>query len=176
MIALALWLGACGERQAASSDCALSASNDISWTDSGVRAELSAHASGESCLHAAVSLEIRSGDAEQIYQSTYYAMIAGGAPALREPPVAADEVEAFLIRWVEATTMTSDALPAWESGMAAPGEGVSALPYRSPLARDAYEALRARALPALCVATGVDAVECLVIDGPAMRAILGYGP
>lgn len=175
LIALALWLGAC-EPRSASSDCTLSASNDISFADTGVRAELAANATGESCLHAAVSLDIKSGDTQRRYESTYYAMIAGGAPSRDAPPVAADEVEAFLVRWAEATAMTSDALPAWASNMAYPGEGVSGLPYRSSLPRDEYEAYRARALPTLCIATGVDAVECVIIDGAAITPVLGYQP
>lgn len=177
MLLAALALSACGQRQeAASAACALTVTREINWDESDARATLTARASGETCLGATVALEVTSGAATYTLNSTYHAMTVGGAPSAHDAPVAPAKVETFLASWTDATRMTSAQLPAWREGADHPGEADGALPYRAPIARAAYEAVRARALPTLCISAGVDAVECVVIDGAEIAPVLGYQP
>lgn len=177
IIFAALALSACGPQQeAATADCARTTTRELSWEGTETRATLIARASGETCLNAAVTLEVASGGATHSLASTYHAMTAGGAPSPHDAPVAPATVDAFLASWTDATRMTSAQLPAWRAGADHPGDADGALPYRAAITRESYEALRARALPTLCLSAGVDAVECVVIDGAEIAPILGYQP
>lgn len=177
-IAVALALSACGQagRDADSGDCNVSVTRTLAWPEGDARLTVTASAEGESCAHATATLTLQREDGANLhsFSAAYHALVIGGeAPADAAAAPRAD-VEAFLNIWADARPIRASALPAWREGAAHPGDE-SALPYRSPLARAAYEAYRAAAAPALCLAISVDAVECLVIDAQTgVQPVLGY--
>lgn len=170
-ILIALALSACDQAQrVAEDDCALSATRQLTWPEGDARLTVTASSTG-ACDNAVLTLEIVGDDAANAVSAPYATLVPSG------DGVARADVQRFLNAWVDITPMRAAALPAWSEAMSRPGEAEEALPYASPLTRGEYEALRARNLPAYCIAEAADAVSCYVVDneGRALRAVLGYG-
>lgn len=165
----ALTLSACGERQIAEpGDCTFTATRELSWPEGDARVTVIARSEGRDCDTAIATLDLHSADGRALHSFTSpYSDIA--------PSLAREDAERFIASWADATQMRSAALPEWGASMAYPGEGVQALPYRSRLERPEYEAMRARNLATVCVATALDATECFVMESDgALRSVLGY--
>jgi len=167
--AAALALSACGNAQReAAGDCTLSATQEITWPEGDARVTAVASTEGADCESATAVLDLRGADGRSLHRYS----IAYSDLALS---YTREDAQRFLESWADVTQMRSAALPAWEAAMSYPGEGVQVLPYRSPLDRATYEAMRTQNLATLCVATQVDMTECFVIDPDgALRAVLGY--
>lgn len=171
IIFAAFVLGACGQAERdAAGDCTLSATRALTWPEGDARLTATASSAG-ACDSAMLTLEIVGADAANAVAAPYATLVPSG------DDVARADVQRFLEAWVDITPMRASALPAWSETMSRPGEGVEALPYASPLTRSDYEGLRARNLPAFCIAEAAAAVTCYVVDndGGALRAVLGYG-
>jgi hypothetical protein len=175
----ALTLNACADERAAAAGCAREARHEVAWTSEATPDTITAQSDGPSCAQAVVLLVIRDarGDPLWTFASTYYDMVAGGVAPENAPPIPPEDVERFLAGWADVTAMRSNDLPEWRENAARPGED-EPLAYETPFERETYEALRGRALPAVCYAAAVEATHCLVID-PASHApavIVAYGP
>ncbi len=175
-----LALSACGQAErGADADCALTATNELAWPDNGARTTLVASTEGERCETANARLELRGPDntpRHTITASLHALMIGGEAPE-NAAPISREDAQRFLASWVDAEPMQAGALPAWAASAPHPGDG-GALPYRSPLSREAYEALRARNDAIVCLAVQVDAVECFAIEADTgnVEAVLSHAP
>lgn len=172
----ALALSACGQaaRNSSAGDCAFETTREIAWPEGDLTLNAAAQSAGETCAGAELSLELRASDGAVLHRvaAPYYALAFGGAAPAEPPAVAREEVERFLAGWADLRPIRASALPEWREGAAQPGDG--ALPYRAAIARDAYERYRSANLPALCLAVRVDGVTCIVIEGAAAHAVLGY--
>lgn len=165
----ALALSACGDQQRdAAGDCIATATRELSWPEGDARVTVTASSDGQDCDTAIATLVLHSAGGRTMHVFTApYADVA--------PSLAPGDAEAFIESWADVTQLRSGALPEWSAAMANPGEGVQALPYRSRLEREAYEAMRAQNLATVCMATALDATECFVIDADeGARSVLGY--
>lgn len=175
----ALALCACGQQNRAGADCALTATNEIVWQGREARITLAANTEGGACETANATLELRGPDntPRHTISASLHALMIGGEAAENAPPLAREDAQRFLASWVDAEAMHASALPAWAPDAPNPGDG-GALPYRSPLDRAAYDALRARDDAMLCLAVQVDGVECFTIESDTgnVESVLGYAP
>jgi hypothetical protein len=181
---LVLLASACGgsdNAPAPAAGCALSATHQVTWSDSAAPDTITARAEGPSCAQATITLAARNahGDPLWAFASTYTRMKAGeGAPPDSATPVANAEMEQFLAGWADVTEQRTAQLPQWRTDAATLTASVETFSYSTPFPREAYEMLRARDLPMICYAAGVEDSQCLVID-PASHApalIVAYGP
>jgi hypothetical protein len=161
--------------------CAESAEHAAAFSDPQAPDTLHAVSQGAPCAAATVRLVLRNAAGAELwrYEASYLDMAFGGPRPEGAPKVAPEEMRAFLARWADATVSRASALPDWPAGAArlALVRG-RALVTDTPLAREAYEALRAADAPTLCYAASMDVSHCLVFDAATHKArlVAALGP
>lgn len=182
LLATALMLSACGPMNfaAQNSECARSATHEVTWTSEDAPDTITTRSDGPTCAQAAVTFVARNsaGDPLWAFASTYFDMTSGGIPPEGTPAVSNEQMNTFLAGWANVTTMRSGELPEWREGVATLTESATTFAYDTPFDRETYEMLRARNLQMICYAAAVEASHCLIVD-PASHAptmIVAYGP
>lgn len=178
----ALILGACGQiqDQSAAPACARSATHEVMWTSAEAPDVIVTRAEGPTCAQAVVTFVARNADGDPLwaFASTYFDMIAGGAPPEGAPAVSDQEMDRFLTGWADVTVMQSGELPQWREGVATLTESAGTFAYETPFDRETYEMLRGRNLTTICYASATEATQCLVLDpfSNAPTMMVAYGP
>jgi hypothetical protein len=181
LFVLALAAAACSRApDHAANACAHAQTREVVWTNADAPDTITASAQGPSCDQAVVLFVVRnaSGDPLWTHASTYFDMTTGGGPVEGASPVTDADMQAFLSGWASVEISRSNELPEWREGVATLTESAQTFAYDTPFEREAYEMLRARALPTLCFAGGAESAHCLVIDplSNAPTMIVAYGP
>jgi hypothetical protein len=173
--ALVLVLCACSQQAnktapapQAPAGCAAQAAG--AWSPAGAQPiTVAAASSGPDCATAAISLMFSSGD-EVLWSAHFQAdqvmSLNGQADAAA--------MGAALKQWISAEQSvfaSTGALPAWPEGAAQPANGEFPFYTIEGMDRDAYEALRARDLPAFCFVQGMESSACVVYDNGALKEI-----
>jgi|GEM_PF-2121473 len=184
VMAAAVLLSACGQADEADireTACALSATQEIAWTQAQTPDVITTHAAGPTCAQAVVTFTARSADGDPlwVFASTYHELTVGGAfPREGAPEISREQMESFLTSWADVTTSRTSALPEWRADAASLTESAETFAYETQFDRATYEMLRARDLAMICYAAAVEATQCLIID-PASNAptiMTSYGP
>lgn len=183
ILAAALVLAACGQRQESSSSasaCERVATHEVTWTNAERPDTITTRSEGPSCAQAIVTFAARNanGDALWAFASTYYDLTAGGIPPEGAPAVTAEQMDTFLAGWANVSEQRSSALPEWTADAATLSASAQTFSYDTPFDRETYEMLRARDLRMICYAASVEGTQCLIID-PLSNApimIVAYGP
>ena len=151
--------------------CHAEAAQQIAAEDAADADVITASAQGEDCASASVTLRIRNAAGDELWRhdSTYHAMTSGGSPPAQLRPVTLEEMQAFLAGWANVTTMRASALPPWTQQADQPG-APGALALSTPLARDAYQALRGNDAAVICLAMDVTRSECMTYDAQTRAA------
>lgn len=178
-----LALGGCNRPSTApsASGCDKTATHQVTWSNPTAPDAVTTTASGPTCAQAVVTFVLRNanGDPLWAFASTYNAMTAGdGLPPEGAPPVSDADVDAFLASWANVTESNSADLPEWRADAATLSESATTFSYDTPFDRETYESMRARSLPMICYAGGVESSHCLIVDpadGAPIR-IVAYGP
>lgn len=181
---LAFALSACNSAPDAApspNGCAHSAAHDVKWTDAEAPDIITTRSEGPTCAQAVVTLVARNAHGDPLWAlaATHYSMSAGDG-ALPDPLPAVDDaqMQAFLAGWADVTQMRSSELPQWRADAASLAESVQTFSYFTSFDRETYEALRARDLPMICLASAAETSQCVLVD-PASRApalMVTYGP
>lgn len=169
---LAALLAACApaeEAGRAADGCALRAAS--TW-NAGADASLSVEAttSGPDCARAAATLAIRDAAGAVLFASAHP---ASQVMTLAQAHDAA-AMQAALEEWVSAANPQlagAAALPAWAADADAPTEGEFPFYPAEDVDREAYAELRRRDLPMFCYVQGMESLNCLTLEGGAVRSV-----
>lgn len=182
----ALALSACGQAEntkttdnTEAASCVHSARHAVEWSRDGVNDVITTSSDGPTCKQAAVTLVVRNADGNPlwVFASSHAALSTGDVLLTNPQDVSPEQIEAFLASWGEVSATRSGTLPEWAPDAAAPAAVDTAFTYQTPLAREAYNALRGSDVRMICYAVAVFTTQCLVIDPQSMRPtpIVTYG-
>jgi hypothetical protein len=141
-IALFVALAACAPRQA--TQCDVSATRSVSFTQPNARDVIVTRVIGPNCAEAVALYAVRETDGHLVW--TW----AGPLRQLYGDGATNDGAEAFLQQWALASIATTSTAPTWQR--LAPGQ--------TTLDRLTYEDIRARNLPMLCHLSGTAREVC----------------
>jgi hypothetical protein len=174
---LALLLAACGQpaapapapSAAAAADCNKTASRTVAFTAPDAQDVVETRSIGADCKSAFVMISVRKASGEPLWAWASANPWPGdrGVNGSANAPGAMDD---FLKGWANVKIDTTAALPDWPQRANVFKDDLGAFMH-TPLDRAQYIDVRAKALPRLCHATGIESGLCIYYD-PASGSVI----